>query len=459
MLVNLLRYHNVSLFINGTFRCVPRNFQQCVVFMVHDRSSGLYIPVFYILSTSRSADADWDMMHFVLQATYQQLSPADVVCDFEPALVQVVQTQFRDAIVLGCLFRMKQALRRAMKKYAILDTECSIAMTKGVIGMLIVVNPDHRCEKQGIAYSNPKWEVFWLYFEHTWIVGNSVELWNLIARTNNPLERFNRVLNSRFPKRGVDEYQDHRRTASVSVITPTCQSDCGQARQHKDSDDRGDVDDAEQAGLSQQNAQIYQDFQVYLQGYQQQVQQQLQAHSAQREHKIEGVTMPMYHGRPHKSVDEFIFRAKLFMQMKCIDFTNPHNGPRVLAMLAANFRDGAASWHHAKVMVEHVTYITLDELHASLTAEFVPPDQQFRLRAELRQCKQSGSVDDFVKDFRRVMAQIQCMHPLDQVDHFCEGLKSETKKEVMYLRCATLADAIAAAQAYERTHFSLEQIC
>ncbi|POM66443.1 Putative Transposase [Phytophthora palmivora] len=48
------------------------------------------------------------------------------------------------------------------------------------------------------------------------------------------------------PKRGVDEYQDHRRTASVSVITPTCQSDCGQARQHKDSDDRGDVDDAEQ---------------------------------------------------------------------------------------------------------------------------------------------------------------------------------------------------------------------
>ncbi|GMF17984.1 unnamed protein product [Phytophthora fragariaefolia] len=97
------------------------------------------------------------------------------------------------------------------------------------------------------------------------------------------------------------------------------------------------------AGLSQQNAQIYQDFQAYLQGYQQQVQQQLQAHSAQREHKIEGVTMPTYHGRPHESVDEFIFRAKLFMQGKCIDFTNPHNGPRVVAMLAANFRDGAAS--------------------------------------------------------------------------------------------------------------------
>ncbi|POM64423.1 Retrotransposable element, partial [Phytophthora palmivora] len=51
------------------------------------------------------------------------------------------------------------------------------------------------------------------------------------------------------PKRGVDECQDHGRAASVSVITPTCQSDCGQARQHKDSDDRSDVDDAEQVKM------------------------------------------------------------------------------------------------------------------------------------------------------------------------------------------------------------------
>ncbi|KAF4037370.1 Retrotransposon gag protein [Phytophthora infestans] len=192
------------------------------------------------------------------------------------------------------------------------------------------------------------------------------------------------------------------------------------------------------AGLSQQNAQIYQDFQSYLQGYQQQLQQQLQAQHAHREHKIEGVSMPTYHGRPHESVDEFIFRAKLFMQGKCINFMNPQNGPRVVAMLAANFRDGAASWYHAKVMVEHVAYHTIDELHGALAAEFVPPDQQFRLRAELRQCQQRGSVDDYVKDFRRLMAQIHVMHALDQVDHFCE-------------------DAIAAAQAYGRTHFSGER--
>ncbi|KAG2810784.1 hypothetical protein PC112_g15914 [Phytophthora cactorum] len=103
--------------------------------------------------------------------------------------------------------------------------------------------------------------------------------------------------------------------------------------------------------------------------------------------------MPTYHGHPHESVDEFIFRAELFKLGKCIDFTNPHNGPRVVAKLAANFRDGAASWYHAKVIVEHA---------------------------------------------------------LDQVGHFSDGLKSETKKEMIYLRCSTLAEAIAAAQAYEQ---------
>ncbi|GMF58786.1 unnamed protein product [Phytophthora fragariaefolia] len=140
--------------------------------MVYDRASGLNIPVFYVLSTSRSADAYWDMMHFVRQAIYQQLSPAEVVWDFEVALVEVVQTQFRGAIVLGCLFHLKQALRRVMKRYAIPDAECTIAMTRGVIDILTVANPDQvkshgvawaqieikqRCEKQRTAYSNAKW--------------------------------------------------------------------------------------------------------------------------------------------------------------------------------------------------------------------------------------------------------------------------------------------------------------
>ncbi|KAE9336615.1 hypothetical protein PF008_g12934 [Phytophthora fragariae] len=45
------------------------------------------------------------------------------------------------------------------------------------------------------------------------------------------------------------------------------------------------------------------------------------------------------------------------------------------------------------------------------------------------------------------------MSPMDQVDRFCDGLKSESRKEMVYLRCSTLAEAIAATQAFERTYF------
>ncbi|RAW29351.1 hypothetical protein PC110_g14293 [Phytophthora cactorum] len=42
-LVALLRYHGTTLFVDGTFRCVPQGYTQCVIFMVHDRASGVRV--------------------------------------------------------------------------------------------------------------------------------------------------------------------------------------------------------------------------------------------------------------------------------------------------------------------------------------------------------------------------------------------------------------------------------
>ncbi|GMF56169.1 unnamed protein product [Phytophthora fragariaefolia] len=174
------------------------------------------VPVFYILGTSRSGDSYWDMAHFVVQATDQQLEPAEIVCDFEAALMDFLQTQFPNAIVLGCLFHLKQAFRRAMKRYAIPEEECVIAMTRGVLDTLTVINPTHiarvikwvkreikmQCAEVGLGYSALKYNGFWGYFDRTWIKSYPIEVWNvygmnneLIARTNNPLGRFNRELN------------------------------------------------------------------------------------------------------------------------------------------------------------------------------------------------------------------------------------------------------------------------
>ncbi|OWZ18206.1 hypothetical protein PHMEG_0007745 [Phytophthora megakarya] len=228
-LLNLLRYNGPTIFVDGTFRCVPPGYKQCVIFMVHDRASGIFVPVYYVLSTSRSGDSFWDMVHFVVQSTDQQLEPAEVVCDFESALISAVQTQFPNAIIIGCLFHWKQALRRAMKRFLIAEEECSIAMTRGVLDILTVI--DHslvergvkwvkreilryqrreirqRCNDVGIEYFKAKWRGFWEYFQRTWLDQYDISVWNvaglnneLVARTNNPLERFNREINNRFPR-------------------------------------------------------------------------------------------------------------------------------------------------------------------------------------------------------------------------------------------------------------------
>ncbi|ETL30650.1 hypothetical protein L916_16416, partial [Phytophthora nicotianae] len=160
------------------------------------------------------------MANFVVQATDQLLELVEIVCDFEATLMNALQTQFPIAIVLECLFHMKQALRRVMKRYAITDEECLIAMTRGVLDTLTVI--DHEQVERGIKwvkreikkrcilakteYTTAKWEEFWGYFERTWLDQYTIDVWNvfgldneLVARTNNSLERFNRELNSRFP--------------------------------------------------------------------------------------------------------------------------------------------------------------------------------------------------------------------------------------------------------------------
>ncbi|ETP24768.1 hypothetical protein F441_02293 [Phytophthora nicotianae CJ01A1] len=128
--------------------------------------------------------------------------------------------------------------------------------------------------------------------------------------------------------------------------------------------------------------------------------------------------MPKFHGKPQESVDEFIFEAKLFMNGKNIDYHHPGNQARVVAMLASNLRDGAASWYHSRIMIDNEPISSIDNLKRHFeTNSFLPTSN------------------------------------IDKVDHFITGLKPDNRKEVDYLNCNSLKTAISAAQAYERAHF------
>ncbi|KUF90247.1 hypothetical protein AM588_10002807 [Phytophthora nicotianae] len=216
-LMDPIKQRHCSIFIDATYRCVPIRFYQLVILMLYDPISDLYLPIWYAGKTSQVYE---HLLHSIFVSSKKKLAPAHVVRDFEYALIKVVKTQFPDSTIVGCLFHFKQALRRKMLKLKITEAEVNLAMIDGCIDRLTVIRrldivfrgiPDVRrmikrsCGYQGIQYSKDKWTKFWKYFKTTWIKKIVPAWWNtnglgkdIVNRTNNPLERYNRTLNDAF---------------------------------------------------------------------------------------------------------------------------------------------------------------------------------------------------------------------------------------------------------------------
>uniref|UniRef100_A0AAV1TKQ5 Uncharacterized protein n=1 Tax=Peronospora matthiolae TaxID=2874970 RepID=A0AAV1TKQ5_9STRA len=80
-----------------------------------------------------------------------------------------------------------------------------------------------------------------------------------------------------------------------------------------------------------------------------------------RKVRTKGISMPVYSGLPNESVEEFIFRAKLFMHGKNLNYHQPQNHQRVVAMMASNLKGAAASWYHTGISVDGKQIYTLEE--------------------------------------------------------------------------------------------------
>lgn len=130
--------------------------------------------------------------------------------------------QFSYADVIGCLFHFKQAVPRKLKNLHISGAAATLSMRRGILDMLTVTPPDRvafsgiafvkreiqqKCTTKHIAYNRFKWRRFGSYFKRTWIDGFPHAVCDvhgmcrrIPARTNNPLERFNRKLTDHFQR-------------------------------------------------------------------------------------------------------------------------------------------------------------------------------------------------------------------------------------------------------------------
>eukprot|EP00733_Pompholyxophrys_punicea_P001808 Pompholyxophrys_punicea_v1_NODE_1050_length_1012_cov_8.280042.p1 type:complete len:163 gc:universal NODE_1050_length_1012_cov_8.280042:292-780(+) len=95
-LKSLLKYA-IPAFLDGTFKCVPKPFTQCMVLMVFDEASDLYIPVVYGLLQDKKEWSYWNFLHLVIVSSDVKFNPPTIRVDFEKGEIGALKDQFPDS--------------------------------------------------------------------------------------------------------------------------------------------------------------------------------------------------------------------------------------------------------------------------------------------------------------------------------------------------------------------------
>jgi hypothetical protein len=201
---------NHHVFIDGTFRCVPLPFEQLIIVMTFDPSTSCFVPCAYALLSGKSELLYLRMFHEIIFHLNYMWSPTHITCDFEAALIKAVRHEFPESELHGCLFHWKQALARKLVTRELSNEEANEVLQK--ISFLTALPPNEILA--AVEYAKAKLAddarltPFWHYFVQTWCMKFPPTLWTYSSmsqsirnRTNNPLERYNRRLNERFPCR------------------------------------------------------------------------------------------------------------------------------------------------------------------------------------------------------------------------------------------------------------------
>ena len=130
------------------------------------------------------------------------MNPAEILTDFELAIIQAIQLKFPASNVNGCFFHFTRAINRKNIKawtsdyisrgcpFLLLHTTDSSTSICTNSNVLLAWQ-----EVKATAPNLPRVDEFITYFEETWLVGNfSLRLWNVYEigsnspRTNNHIE-------------------------------------------------------------------------------------------------------------------------------------------------------------------------------------------------------------------------------------------------------------------------------
>jgi hypothetical protein len=232
----MLKRAAIRMHIDGTFRCVPRPFTQCVIVLMHDDETELNVPVVYGLVDSKETWTYWHLFHLCSVLADCRMDPKYITSDFEGSIIQATKEYFPKAIHIGCDFHMKRAIKKKLERLSMPRKEVTKFMKYKLVDKLRNIGKNEiaseleRQRRNMHEDQNHKkiWKKFYTYFNRVWIEKN-FNLWNNsdrvednmdeIPKTNNCLENFNRILNNEFPRRHPNIYEFIEKIRKISNET------------------------------------------------------------------------------------------------------------------------------------------------------------------------------------------------------------------------------------------------
>ena len=164
------------------------------------------------------------------------------------------------------------------------------------------------------------------------------------------------------------------------------------------------------------------------------------------------VRIPTFKGAPKDNVIIWMLQVQnLFNAQGIVD------EPTRIYYAATGFEDAALHWYLNRIAAagNNVAFADWTAFANALRTAFQPPNYEQYVRQQIRNLRQTGSVQNYTSQFRNLVGQTTGMGEQDQITYFIEGLKPATKMEVSYRAPATFEDAWKTAIQYDTAMFGL----
>eukprot|EP00985_Skeletonema_marinoi_P024790 scaffold17576_cov73-Skeletonema_marinoi.AAC.1 len=138
-----LRFAQLQTQVDCTFRCCPKPFYQCLIWVLWDRQVEMFVPCYWVLMTGKTAACYDVAFHMIKTDLNGDFNPYVVGIDFERNFINMVKKHWPDANLVGCFFHFKQAIRQYLKsELCFPDKVVSLMMRKGMIDLATVLPAD-----------------------------------------------------------------------------------------------------------------------------------------------------------------------------------------------------------------------------------------------------------------------------------------------------------------------------